>query len=407
MSDVVIVGAGLAGLTCARRLQAQGRACLVLEAADAVGGRVRTDLVDGFQLDRGFQVLLTAYPAAERWLDYDALALGRFSSGARVWCEGAMHLVSDPTRQPGDLMATLKAPVGSMGDKLMIATLRSAARRGTLDELFARPETTAMAALRAHGFSDVMFERFLRPWFGGIFLDAELTASSRMLDFVLRMFGEGHAAVPAAGMQTIPEQLAAGLTPGSVRVNAPVAAIGNGVVTLQSGERVTASHIVVATDGTAATHLLPELPPTAWRRVMCLYFAAPRSPLGEPTLALNGTGAGLVNNVAVMSDVAPHYAPAGQALVSVSVLREPSGDDAAIAQQVQAELGGWFGTQVQQWRWLRTYRIARALPVRMPLERPAPTPVRPGVWTAGDFRGSASIQGAMESGERVADAMLS
>ena len=248
MSDVVIVGAGLAGLTCARRLQAQGRACLVLEAADAVGGRVRTDLVDGFQLDRGFQVLLTAYPAAERWLDYDALALGRFSSGARVWCEGAMHLVSDPTRQPGDLMATLKAPVGSMGDKLMIATLRSAARRGTLDELFARPETTAMAALRAHGFSDVMFERFLRPWFGGIFLDAELTASSRMLDFVLRMFGEGHAAVPAAGMQTIPEQLAAGLTPGSVRVNAPVAAIGNGVVTLQSGERVAASHIVVATD---------------------------------------------------------------------------------------------------------------------------------------------------------------
>ena len=406
MSDVVIVGAGLAGLTCARRLQAEGRACVVLEAADAVGGRVRTDVVDGFQLDRGFQVLLTAYPAAKRWLNYDALALGRFSAGARVWCEGAMHLVSDPTRQPGDLMATLKAPVGSMADKLKIATLRSAASRGTLDELFARPETTAMAALRAHGFSEVMFERFLRPWLGGIFLDAELTASSRMLEFVLRMFGEGHAAVPAAGMQAIPEQLAAGLTPGTVRLNAPVAAIGNGVVTLLSGEHVAATHIVVATDGTTAAHLLPELPPTAWRHVTCLYFAAPVSPLGAPILALNGTGAGLVNNVAVLSDVAPHYAPAGQALVSVSVLREPSGDDAIVAQQVQTELGGWFGTQVQEWRWLKTYRIPRALPVRMPLERPAPAPVRPSVWTAGDFRGSASIQGAMESGERVADALL-
>jgi phytoene dehydrogenase-like protein len=148
MSEVVIVGGGLAGLTCARRLQAQGRACVVLEADDAVGGRVRTDLVDGFQLDRGFQVLLTAYPAAQRWLDYDALALRRFSAGARVWCDGAIHVVSDPTREPGDLLATMKAPVGTLADKMKIATLRSAARAGTLDELFTQPETTALEALR-------------------------------------------------------------------------------------------------------------------------------------------------------------------------------------------------------------------------------------------------------------------
>ena len=138
MFDVVIVGGGLAGLTCARRLQAQGRACLVLDAADAVGGRVRTDHVDGFQLDRGFQVLLTAYPAAQRWLDYDALSLGRFNSGARVWCEGALHVVSDPTRESGDLLATLKAPVGTLADKMKIATLRSEACRGALDDVFTR-----------------------------------------------------------------------------------------------------------------------------------------------------------------------------------------------------------------------------------------------------------------------------
>lgn len=406
MPDVVIVGGGLAGLTCARRLQARGHSCRVLEAADAVGGRVRTDRVDGFQLDRGFQVLLTAYPAAQRWLDYDALSLRRFSAGARVWCGGTLHVVSDPTREPGDLLATVKAPVGTLADKLKIATLRSVARRGALDEVFTRPETTALEALQAHGFSAQMIERFLRPWLGGIFLDDSLSASSRMLMFVLRMFAEGYAAVPDAGMQTVPDQLAAGLTPGTVRLNALVTAVGNGAVTLQSGERAAAGRIVVATDGTTTARLLPELPPTAWRHVTCLYFAAPASPLGAPVLALNGSGAGLVNNVAVMSDVASRYAPPGQALVSVSILKDVAGDDASVAQQVQAELAGWFGTPVRAWRWLRSYRLPRALPVRWPLERPAPIPVRPGVWAAGDFLTTPSIQGAMEIGERVADAIL-
>jgi phytoene dehydrogenase-like protein len=406
MSRVVIVGGGLAGLTCARQLQARGQACLVLEAADAVGGRVRTDRVDGFQLDRGFQVLLTAYPAAQRWLDYDALALRRFLPGTRVWAEGVMHVVSDPMREPGDLLATLRAPVGSLADKIRIATLRSAARRGSLDALFTRPETTALEALQAHGFSATMIERFLRPWLGGIFLDASLGASSRMLMFVLRMFAEGHAAIPDAGMQAIPEQLAAGLAPGTVRLNAPVASVDTGSVTLQSGERVTADRIVVATNGSAAARLLPTLPPVSWRSVTCVYFAAPASPTGAPVLVLNGSGTGLVNNVAVLSDVAAGYAPPGQALISVSLLSEAAGDDVAVAAQVQAELSQWFGPTVRPWRWLRSYRIPQALPVRRPLDRVVPLPVRPGVWAAGDFLATPSIQGAMESGEQAADAVL-
>lgn len=405
MSEVVIVGAGLAGLTCARQLQARGRACRVLEATDAVGGRVRTDRVEGFSLDRGFQVLLTAYPAARRWLDYYALSLRRFTPGARVWCDGAMHEVSDPTREPGGLFATLKAPVGTLADKMKIGALRAEARRGSLDDLFTRPETSALEALQAHGFSEVMIERFLRPWLGGIFLDESLGASSRMLMFVMRMFAEGDAAVPNAGMQAIPEQLAAGLVPGTVRLNAPVAAVGDGAVTLQSGERVPADHVVIAVDGSAAAHLLPALTPPAWRTVACLYFAAPSSPLGAPVLALNGTGRGLVNNVAVMSDVASGYAPAGQSLVSVSVLKTTTGDDAAFAAHVQAELAAWFGAPVRTWRWLRTYRVDRALPVRRPLEAATPVSVRPGVWLAGDFLSTASIQGAMDSGSRVADAI--
>lgn len=406
MSEVVIVGAGLAGLTCARQLQARGRACRVLEATDAVGGRVRTDRVEGFQLDRGFQVLLTAYPAAKRWLDYDALSLRRFTPGARVWCDGAMHSVSDPTREPSGLFATLQAPVGTLADKMKIATLRAEARRGALADVFTRPETSALEALHAHGFSETMIERFLRPWLGGIFLDESLGASSRMLMFVMRMFVEGEAAVPAHGMQAIPEQLAAGLAPGTVRLNAPVASVGDGSITLQSGERIAADAVVIAADGSTAAQVLPGIDAPSWRPVTCVYFAAPESPLEAPVLALNGSGLGLVNNVAVMSDVAPAYAPTQQALVSVSVLKPSAGDDASLAAQVQAELEGWFGPSVRTWRWLRSYRIDRALPVRRPLEIAAPRAVRPGVWIAGDFLATPSIQGAMESGERVADAIL-
>ncbi len=407
MKEVVIVGAGLAGLTCARRLRMGGVDCVVLEAGDAVGGRVRTDMVEGFRLDRGFQVLLTAYPAALEWLNYRQLDLKKFSAGARVWCDGRMHRVSDPWREPGALWDTLRAPVGSLVDKVRIATLRAAARRGTIEDVFARPETTALNALRAHGFSERMIERFMRPWLGGVFLDAELETSSRMLEFVFRMFAEGDTAVPAAGMQAIPEQLAAGLRPGTVRLNARVLALEAGGVRLVSGERVEGRRIVVAAEGAGAADLLPAIVRPEWRAVTAVYFAAKTSPLGEPTLMLNGTGRGRVNNVAVMSDVAPGYAPAGQALVSVSVLGDPAMDDGTLEAQVRAELREWFGAAVTEWKMLRVYRVRRALPVRWPLERIRPRALRPGLWVAGDFTNTASIQGAMESGEGVAESILS
>ena len=406
MSDIVIIGAGLAGLTCARRLHAAGVSCVVLEADDAVGGRVRTDIVDGFQLDRGFQVFLTAYPTARAWLDYEQLQLRTFAAGSRVRCDGAMHEVSDPWREPGAWWATLCAPVGSLADKIRIATLRRAARRGTLAELWARPETTALAALRAHGFSERMIERFLRPWFGGIFLDRELETSSRMLEFVFRMFAEGRAALPAAGMQAIPEQLAAGLPTGTVRLGARVARVEPSAVFLESGERIAARHIVVATENAGAAALLPEVAVPRWRATTTIYFAAARSPLGAPMLVLNGEGRGYVNNLVVLSDVAPSYAPAGQALVAVSVLGEPAMEERALVERVREELCVWFGAEVADWCWLRSYRLPRALPARMSLGPMKPVAVRPGVWIAGDGRTSASIQGAMESGEAVATEIL-
>jgi phytoene dehydrogenase-like protein len=406
--DVAIIGAGLAGLTCARRLQDTGRSCVVLEATDAVGGRVRTDCVEGYQLDRGFQVLLTAYPEAQRWLDYAALDLREFTPGALVRLpEGGQARVSDPFRRPGETWATLRAPVGTWADKARIATLRWKASRGSLADLLKRPETSTLAALRAHGFSERMIERFLRPWLSGIFLEGELATSSRMLEFVFRMFAAGVTAVPARGMRAIPEQLAAGLAAGTLRFNAPVGVLGAGGLRLETGEHIAAQQIVVATDGATAARLVVGVTPPKWRATVTLYFAAKHSPVGEGTLVLNGTGAGRINTLVVMSDVAPSYAPAGEVLIAISVIGDTRDDDETLTDNVRAELNGWYGAaEVATWRCLKIYRVHHALPVRQPLVRMPARALRDGVWVCGDHRDTASIQGAMQSGRETADAII-
>src|SRR5512132_2229700 len=210
---VYVVGAGLAGLRCARRLHEQGVEATVLEADDGVGGRVRTDRVEDFLLDRGFQVLLTAYPEATDALDYAKLELHPFYPGAMVRAGGKFVTVADPLRRRWDGLRTVLAPVGGLGDKLKVASLRRQVVAASLEELFARPETTTREALAAHGLSDTIVDRFFRPLFGGVLLDRELGSSSRMFEFVYRMFSVGDVALPTRGMGALPEQLAAGLRP--------------------------------------------------------------------------------------------------------------------------------------------------------------------------------------------------
>jgi glycine/D-amino acid oxidase-like deaminating enzyme len=404
--EVAIVGAGLAGLTCARRLRDAGCECLVLEAADAVGGRVRTDLVDGFRLDRGFQVLLTAYPEARRWLDYQKLKLQRFDPGALVWRGGRFHCVSDPFRCPGRAWATFRAPVGTLADKARIARYRARSRQGSLESIFMEPETTALEALKAEGFSEAMIERFLRPWLGGIFLDRELETSSRMLRFVFRMFAEGDAAVPANGMQAIPEQLAAGLPQEALRLNAPVLKVAGGEVELASGERIRARQVVLATDGASAAALDLRLQAPRWRSVDTYYFAAPKLPSEERMIALDGEGFGPVNHLAVMNAVAPSYSRSGEGLIVASVVGKPELVGMEMEERIRIQMRRWWGEQVDGWRMLRRYELRQALPIRSPLTAGMPHPVAARLWRCGDWTATPSIQGAMESGRRVAEAIL-
>jgi len=408
MPDVIVVGAGIAGLCCARELHAAGHDVLVLERGDAPGGRVRTDEVDGFLLDRGFQVLLTAYPEARRVLDYERLGLRPFVSGAVIRRGGRSMRIADPFRYPFTALESLRGAPGSIPDKLRLARLRSRLSRASLNELLTAPQTTTADALRLEGFSPELVDAFFRPFLGGIFLDPSLETSSRLFAFVFKLFAEGEAVLPAGGMRAIPLQLAEGLPEATLRFGTAVESAGPEEVFLAGGERLTASAVVVATDGPEAARLTGAVEAPAPRAVTTLHYAAERSPVGEPVLVLDGDGRGPVNDLCVPSDVAPSYAPPGAALVSATVLGIPPLSDAAIDGAVRDQLRGWFGAQVEGWRLLRVLRIPFALPAQPPAavataERAVR--LRGGLFVCGDHRDTASIQGAMVSGRRAAAAV--
>ena len=405
---VLIAGGGLAGLACAIRLHEAGARPLIFEGSDGVGGRVRTDHLDGFLLDRGFQVFLDAYPKAGELLDKESLDLRAFRPGALIHKTSGMQRVMDVFREPRHLIESALAPVGSFADKLRVARLRWRLIRLTTEEIAGHEDMTTESYLQRAGFSAPIIDGFFRSFYGGIFLERELQTSSRMFEFTFKMFSQGSATLPSKGMGEIPRQLASRLLPGAIRLGARVTQAQPESITLESGEQFHGDAVVVATDATTAAGLVSAggTAGAVWRSVTCLYFAAARSPLDESIIALNGTGSGLVNNVCVPSDLAPEYAPRGQALVSVSVLGTVDPDD--LESRVLAELEAWFGSAVREWRHLRTYRIERALPRQAPGTGFTGLGFRKqaGVYLCGDHLWSASIEGAIVSGLRTADAIL-
>jgi phytoene dehydrogenase-like protein len=402
-AEVLIVGAGLAGLACATRLHDAGITARVLEAGDAVGGRVRTDVIDGFQADRGFQVLLTAYPEAHRQLDLAALELRRFDPGAVVQLGPERSVIADPFRSPRWALASLRSPAGSIADKARVALLRRRVLAAHPAALLAdrRHDTSTLEALREQGFSERMIERFFTPLFGGIQLDPSLATSRRMFDVIFRMLAAGDSAVPAKGMQAIPEQLAARLPAGTIELGRGVTAITPDGVATDDGI-VAAGRVVVACEGPAAAALL-GLPEVGSKPAGAVWFAADRAPTGDRMVFLDGTR-GPVLNVAIMSNVAPSYAPAGQHLVVAAL---PGVIDGELVAEARRTLRSWWGSQVDRWEVVATHRIAHGQPL-LPLPLQPKRSIRLGVgrYVCGDHRDTASIQGALYSGRRCAEAVL-
>lgn len=421
--DCVVVGAGLAGLACARTLHNAGKRVAVLEAADRVGGRVATESVDGFRIDRGFQVYLDAYPEGQRQLDHAALQLGCFESGALIAEGRRLRSIADPWRRPLEAVRSfLSGTVGAI-DGLKIARLRgellSRLRAAALDnQTGAGSELSTRDLLEQRGFSRDVIRRFFEPFFGGVFLERELATSSQVFQFTFAMFALGSGCLPAGGMAAIPRQLAAGLPEGSVTLGCRVASLEPGLVRTADGSELRAASIVVATDFDAAATLLSgRLPSEAsgrlWKGTQMVAFAANRSPLNRPRLLVVADEAdarepaGPIGNLTVPSDVADGYATAGQSLVTVSVRSDWQGAG-PVEEAVRQQASQWFGEAALGWRHLATIDVPRALPDERPAPRARRVPMLlgDGLFVCGDHLTTASINGALKSGRLAGEAVL-
>lgn len=408
--EVLIVGAGLAGLACGKRLAECGVRFQILEAVDAVGGRYRTDLVEGFRLDRSFPFFLTASPEARRVLDIEALDLKPFSRAILVRFGGKFHRLADPRFEPFAAAKSLLNPIGSLRDKLRMVRLFWEIDRGNLEHQLAKNERLTLDLLRWNGkFSAAMIDRFFRPLAGMLLHDRSLATSSRLFRFAFRMLAEGPVAVPALGMQAIPDQLVGRLPANSVRLGAIVEQLGHREVTLTSGETIRARAVVIATEASGAAKLIGDsCPDPGSRENLLLHYAADQAPCSEPIPMLNGEGQGPVNHLAVLPKSSPLAGrdSDGSSLIAAGVVGSAD-DDAELDRKVRTQLAEWFGPQVSGWQLLRVSRSIVPDQTAGTLE-PWQRPVRlqPGLYVCGMHRDNATIDGALTSGFRAAQAVM-
>ncbi len=399
---IVIIGAGIAGLTCAKYLKDHGIEALVLEASDAVGGRVRTDIVTGFKLDRGFQVLLTSYPEAEKLLNYNDLHFQSLPSGARIRNGNSFFVMPNPLKNILTAPQALFSPVGSLFDKLKVLKLNSDTRNAS--EPTAKSNETTISFLKSYGYSDAMLNNFFKPFMGGVFLEEDLKTDSSFFKFLYKMFAKGDVVVPENGMQAIPEQIASHLSPNQIRFNTKVKNIDGKIIHLENGETIESDKIVIATDGNSAAKLLGNEVETQFNGTVCLYFTSDK-PLkldGEPYLIINANSDELIDHILVNSDISASYAPADKILISVNLI----GNKEFTIEKIQTELTKWFGNGFD-WQHLKTYKIPEALPQFFTESaNKSNLKINENLYRCGDYTAYPSLNAAMKTGREVAE-MLS
>lgn len=402
---IAIIGAGVSGLVAAKVLESQGYEPTVYEASDSAGGRVKTDVVNGYQLDHGFQVLLDAYPIAQRHLDYSGLELGTFLPGATLFKNGKQVTLGDPLRNPSLLLPTLTSGIGTFSDKWNIFKLNSELKKKSIEIIFNEPETTTLQYLRSKGFSDAIISDFFTPFFSGIFLEPDLSTSSRMFQFVYKMFGTGNAVLPKAGIEAIPKQLLAGLTKTTFVYNSRVTSCNDGTLLFSDGKEEIMDYTIIATE---ASQLVPNLrnQETSWKTCDTLYFTTKEKIIDKPLIGLITDAEALVNNLFYHSSLPMEHSGADN-LLSVTIVKKHGLPESELVKRVQFELNSICN--ISGTTFLKRYHIKRALPNLSNIQYtmdPTETRLTSKVFLSGDQLLNGSLNAAMLSGELAANAVL-
>jgi len=398
---IYIIGAGVSGLVAAQVLENNGYAPIILEASDRAGGRVKTDIKKGFQLDHGFQVLLSSYPAAQKYLDFKVLKLQELKPGAVIFKNGKQQIIGDPLRDISTLFSTLFSGVGTFSDKFKIFQLNLKLKNKSVEAIFSSDEISTKAYLQEFGFSSQIIAQFFTPFFTGIFLENELTTSSRMFEFVFKMFGEGVAVLPKGGMEEISKQLVTNLRNTTFQYNTQVTSVSDEEIILHTGDKLASTATIIATD---ASNLLKNASQNnlSWKSCQTLYFTSKKRMINKPMIGLMCNAHGLVNNIFYHTSVATDTHNTEE-LLSVTVVKEHQFSEkqliAAVIKQLKEECN------IEHLSFLAIYHIKKALPDLKNIKyevSPLKTQLSSGIFLAGDVQLNGSLNAAMISGEKAA-----
>ena len=397
---IYIIGAGISGLIAAYELEQAGYSPVVLEKSDAVGGRVRTVEKNGYHLDLGFQVLLSAYPLANKYLDFDALRLRRLESGSQIYVDGKRFLIGDALRNIRLLAPTLLADIGSLTDKVKVLALSRRLKKKSLGAIFDSPETSTLEYLRSQGFSEKIIDRFFRPFFSGIFLEPELRTSSRMFEFVYKMFGEGYATIPEQGIGAISKQLKEKLKTTQFQFGQEVKQVTNERITLGNGQELIHNGVIITANASALVSNMNDQA-VEWKSCTCLYFEVERTNIPEGTIALVADKGKLSNNLYAYKDAS------GKQLLSVTTLKHTGKTNEELTQAIEAEVKEYCG--IQRIKHIANFKISEALPDLTHLKMttsPSESQLTDHIFLAGDVLFNGSLNAAMESGRLAALGIL-
>ncbi|MEQ3664497.1 NAD(P)/FAD-dependent oxidoreductase [Olleya sp.] len=400
-----IIGAGISGLIAATVLEKNGLSPVIIETTDRVGGRVKTDIVEGYQLDHGFQVLLTAYPAAQKYLNLEALQLQTFIPGASIFKNGKQNSIGDPLRDKSLLLSTVFARVGTLSDKFKILKLNNKLKKKSLSEIFSSKEQTTKSYLVDFGFSSKMIHDFFNPFFSGIFLENKLETSSRMFEFVYKMFGQGDAALPKGGMQAIPKQLSNNLRRTTFKFNTKVATVNDSEIILEDGQKIKSDFTIIATEPSKLVNKLNKKV-TEWQSCDTLYFETESKVINKPLIGLIPEKDAVINNIFYHTSLDSDL-KGNKELLSVTVVNNQNLSSEKLIQHVKTELKQYCGIDVI--KLIKHYKIPMSLPKLQNLQYnllPSQTRLTDTIFLAGDVQLNGSLNAAMIAGEKAALGVL-